>query len=561
MATALPSQARPGLETLEDRTVPAGLPPRALEFDLDVQFDGEFRSTPEGRTVTLIGSFLDDGDTGPHFASIRWGDEADQSIAESVPVGQPDGLGQFHFSATHSYTAAGGLPARLPAYVSVQVTVTDDGGLSASDSLPLLVENDTPAFDAGGDLFANEGVPFKRAVTVGYGDAGSLSGEADYGDGSGWQPLAFTGNVFTLAHTYAAEGSYLVTVRVADGTGPAVEDSFFADVLLPLVTEAVKARVGPEGGQVTVSVTGATVTLVKAPGGVTSALILANVPGGVADGQDGLVTFGGQAIGGAYDIRALDVGPDDYAIITLRYANDDFDIPRVSYFDRRLGREVVIDPGQYTVDRFARTITMRLDARTTPRLQDLSGTVFSITVAVPDRGTVADVARVELRQAALAVLTSNAVYADVGGASLGPGGGLRQISDGPDYSPPSEPAPTEEAPADAPRPRKRAPAAAPAATDALPPAPEGGVNLPAVTLTPPQPRRVELTPSTPTPPAGSEEEEGREEETSAAPCDEVFAGMAEEAGTRPASAWMMIPVFLAARTRRRASRSRKVWAA
>lgn len=45
----------------------------------------------------------------------------------------------------------------------------------------------------------------------------TYSATVDYGDGAGTQPLALDGHSFTLHHTYAAVGTYTVTVTVSDG--------------------------------------------------------------------------------------------------------------------------------------------------------------------------------------------------------------------------------------------------------------------------------------------------------------------------------------------------------
>jgi PKD repeat protein len=47
----------------------------------------------------------------------------------------------------------------------------------------------------------------------------SWTATVDYGDGSGAQPLALDGKSFSLSHTYAAAGSYTVTVTVTDDGG------------------------------------------------------------------------------------------------------------------------------------------------------------------------------------------------------------------------------------------------------------------------------------------------------------------------------------------------------
>jgi hypothetical protein len=135
---------------------------------------------------------------------------------------------------------------------------------------------------------------------------------------------------------------------------------------------------------VTVATTGATVTLIRAPGGPAEAtILLAVVPPAVAGALDPVYTASDpDVITAAFDVRFINVGAGDLAIITFQYANDNFDLPKLSYFDRATQRQVEVRANLIVVDRFARTVTFVLDRTTVPRLQDLDGTVFTVSVPI-----------------------------------------------------------------------------------------------------------------------------------------------------------------------------------
>ncbi|HKP77330.1 MAG TPA: PKD domain-containing protein, partial [Longimicrobiaceae bacterium] len=102
---------------------------------------------------------------------------------------------------------------------TVTVTVTDDGGLSGSRTATVTVTNVAPsvAAFAGATLLPHETYTASGSFT----DPGpdSWTATVNYGDGSGAHPLALSGKSFWLSHTYAAPGSYTVTVTVTDDGG------------------------------------------------------------------------------------------------------------------------------------------------------------------------------------------------------------------------------------------------------------------------------------------------------------------------------------------------------
>jgi len=81
--------------------------------------------------------------------------------------------------------------------------------------------NNPPVVDAGLDDALDEGSQWTRDGFFTDPDADAWTATVNYGDGSGTQALALNEDkTFTLAHTYADNGVYTVTVTVFDDTGP-----------------------------------------------------------------------------------------------------------------------------------------------------------------------------------------------------------------------------------------------------------------------------------------------------------------------------------------------------
>jgi DNA/RNA endonuclease G (NUC1)/PKD repeat protein len=124
---------------------------------------------------------------------------------------QPLALSGTGFNLSHTYDHAGTF--------TITVTVTDDDGGSGTRTATVTVTNLAPvvAAFAGATLLPHE----TYAAAGSFADPGpdSWTATVDYGDGSGAQPLALDGKSFSLSHTYAAAGSYTVTVTVTDDGG------------------------------------------------------------------------------------------------------------------------------------------------------------------------------------------------------------------------------------------------------------------------------------------------------------------------------------------------------
>lgn len=125
---------------------------------------------------------------------------------------------------------------KIPAVPDTQTTVTI---------------NQPPIVDLGLDAIVNEGEVFARSLSfVDPDSSDSWTATVDYGNGSGEQPLPLTGKDFELAHTYADNGDYVITVTVTDSYGESDSDTMFVTVLnvAPLVNVGPDLTVD-EGGE------------------------------------------------------------------------------------------------------------------------------------------------------------------------------------------------------------------------------------------------------------------------------------------------------------------------
>jgi PKD repeat protein/alpha-tubulin suppressor-like RCC1 family protein len=155
-----------------------------------------------GLTFALSGTFSDAGQQDAPWAyAIDWGDGTAQSTGstndQSAAVG-----------ASHVYAATGTFTARL--------TVTDKDQGSSSGSVQVTVTppaNQPPVARAGGPYGGFEASPIQFGGTTSSDpEGGTLTYRWDFGDGG-----TATGGAPT--HTYADNGTYVVTLTVRDPAG------------------------------------------------------------------------------------------------------------------------------------------------------------------------------------------------------------------------------------------------------------------------------------------------------------------------------------------------------
>ncbi len=210
-----------------------------------------------GTGTLVVAQFTDpgtDGTVGDYSATIDWGDGTTSTGAVSLVSGTT-----FQVAGAHAYAEEGGFP--------VTVTVTDSGGAS-----PLVVSTttfnvaDAPLSAAGSPqtYLATEGASAGPQVVAQFSDAGTdgtvgdYSATIDWGDGitSAGTVSLVSGTTFQVAgsHTYSEEGSYPVSVTVADAGGApplAVSGATFSVADAPLsAAGAAQTYAATEGAAV-----------------------------------------------------------------------------------------------------------------------------------------------------------------------------------------------------------------------------------------------------------------------------------------------------------------------
>ncbi|MFH1725560.1 MAG: PKD domain-containing protein [Elusimicrobiota bacterium] len=199
---------------------------------------GADRTAPEGSVVSLDPATFDDkGTLDAHTAAIDWGDgtPTEAGTVSESPAGPPGSTSGADgtISGSHVYADNG-------AY-TVTVTVTDDEGASASDTLTVTVDNAAPTLDVGPDQAPTEGMAISLAPSS-FNDPGTLdthTATIDWGDGTAPEAAAVTqtpfgppgdtagadGSVALGSHVYADNGAYTVTVTVTDDEGASATDT------------------------------------------------------------------------------------------------------------------------------------------------------------------------------------------------------------------------------------------------------------------------------------------------------------------------------------------------
>ena len=169
---------------------------------------GPDETVDEGQWLKRFGSFSDDGST-------SWTGTYDYG-AGAFPLGIDPVKKMWFFQ--HE--------PLVPGDYTVTLSITDDAGATGTDTFRHTVRNVAPGIvGLSGDETIYFGSTFRRNVYLA--DPGqswpvpqpaeTYSATVDYGDGTG--TTALSGTYFTLEHTYANAGTYVVTMTASDSNG------------------------------------------------------------------------------------------------------------------------------------------------------------------------------------------------------------------------------------------------------------------------------------------------------------------------------------------------------
>ena len=164
-----------------------------------------------------------ESNTQPPFAAIvgptalSEGGEGTFSAASSI---DPNGsivsyAWSFGDGATGSGETASHAFAQDGVYV-VTVTITDNDGLTATESLTVNVANVAPALGDFDDANLEVGDAYTVEGTFSDPGADDWIATVDWGDGSSPSQAMLTGQAFSLVHVYNTAGIFPVTVTIAD---------------------------------------------------------------------------------------------------------------------------------------------------------------------------------------------------------------------------------------------------------------------------------------------------------------------------------------------------------
>ncbi|HLL03553.1 MAG TPA: PKD domain-containing protein [Myxococcaceae bacterium] len=189
-----------------------------------VYVEDSWYGSNEGSAMVRRVSFYDPGTADTWTATVDYGDGTGVQTLE---------LTSSSFNLSHVYANNGSY--------TVTLTVRDDDGGVGTATRSVYVFNVAPTVSATGGV-VDEGSTFTSSGSFTDPGADTWTARVNYGDNTGWQPLALNGKSFTLAHRYANSGSYGVSIIVRDSDG--AEGSTYAYVTVRNVVPGVTVAGG-----------------------------------------------------------------------------------------------------------------------------------------------------------------------------------------------------------------------------------------------------------------------------------------------------------------------------
>ncbi len=331
----------------------------------------------EGDVLTLSGSFSDPGRGDTHTVVIDWGD------------GTPDttlalGAGVLTFQAGHTFNQ--GLPAGASTLnAALQVTVSD-ASAAVSASTDVVVTDVAPIVTVANTItVVNLGTAIDVPGVVQYPGPLTFVGQVLYGDGTAVQSLTINPDgTFTLEHNYTQEGSYDVTVSFADGHGGIGVTSVLANVVLVGIGVPGVSVAGTDGTGTAMAQTNGISAILHKTLGKQAFILITEVPTTVSTG---LLSPSARAnnptISVSYDVRAIGVDDSDYVTVTFSFSGTNPELKFVNADGQLETIKGSSDPSKgvtYSVNTANHTITVVFDNTSTPKITELQGTVFTISV-------------------------------------------------------------------------------------------------------------------------------------------------------------------------------------
>ncbi len=154
--------------------------------------------------------------------AAAFGDEGSAVAFDGRGSSDPDGDAlTYAWQFGDGGTASGPTPSHVYAdngAYTVTLTVSD-GEFQSEAATMAQIENVAPAVSAFAGASLLPGDTYAASGSFTDPGADTWTATVDYGDGTGTEPLALSGQTFSLSHVYAVGGTFTVTVSVRDDDG------------------------------------------------------------------------------------------------------------------------------------------------------------------------------------------------------------------------------------------------------------------------------------------------------------------------------------------------------